>query len=68
MIISRFNRDEKKKSKKEIKLLIVVGLLVVAVIALVTALVVQMTIFSSEGYKEMCQSDECIKTGRPKKI
>lgn len=59
----RFNRDDKKPSKKEIKLLIIVGLLAVAVIALITALVLQMTVFNTKGHSEMCQSDDCIKTG-----
>ncbi|KAF7996611.1 hypothetical protein HCN44_002257 [Aphidius gifuensis] len=59
---SWFNRDDKKSSKKEIKLLIIVGLLAVAVIALITALVLQMTIFNTKEHSEMCQSDDCIKT------
>lgn len=40
-----------------------VGLLAVAVIALVATLTLQMAVFRKEEYKEMCQSDECIKTG-----
>ncbi|KAH0554291.1 neprilysin-4-like [Cotesia glomerata] len=53
---------DEKKSRKETRLVIVVGLLVVAVIALVATLTLQMAVFRKEEYKEMCQSDECIKT------
>lgn len=45
------------------RLVIVVGLLAVTVIALIVALTLQMAIFRKEEYKEMCQSEECIKTG-----
>lgn len=56
-------RDEKKSSGKEMRLVIVVGLLAVTVIALIAALTLQMAVFRKEEYKEMCQSEECIKTG-----
>lgn len=56
-------RDEKKSSGKEMRLVIVVGLLAVTVIALIVALTLQMAVFRKEEYKEMCQSEECIKTG-----
>lgn len=56
-------RDEKKSSGKELRLVIVVGLLAVTVIALIVALTLQMAVFRKEEYKEMCQSEECIKTG-----
>lgn len=56
-------RDEKKSSGKEMRLVIVVGLLAVTVIALIVALTLQMAVFRKEQYKEMCQSEECIKTG-----
>ncbi|XP_011050967.1 PREDICTED: neprilysin-11-like isoform X1 [Acromyrmex echinatior] len=55
-------RDEKKSSGKEMRLVIVVGLLAVTVIALIVALTLQMAVFRKEEYKEMCQSEECIKT------
>ncbi|XP_077258121.1 neprilysin-11 [Temnothorax americanus] len=55
-------RDEKKSSGKELRLVIVVGLLAVTVIALIVALTLQMAIFRKEEYKEMCQSEECIRT------
>lgn len=58
----RFSWDE-KKTRKETRLVIVVGLLAVAVIALVATLTLQMAVFRKEEYREMCQSDECIKTG-----
>lgn len=45
------------------RLVIVVGLLAVTVIALIVALTLQMAVFRKEEYKEMCQSEECIKTG-----
>ena len=41
----------------------VVGLLAVAVIALVSTLTIQMAVFGKEQYKEICQSEECINTG-----
>ncbi|XP_057328735.1 neprilysin-4-like [Microplitis mediator] len=53
---------DEKKTRKETRLVIVVGLLAVAVIALVATLTLQMAVFRKEEYKEMCQSDECIKT------
>ncbi|KAK0158820.1 hypothetical protein PV328_009769 [Microctonus aethiopoides] len=56
-----FSWDE-KKSKKEIRLVVVVGLLAVAVIALVGTLTLQLAVFQREEYKEMCQTDDCIKT------
>ncbi|XP_066584391.1 endothelin-converting enzyme 1-like [Prorops nasuta] len=56
------HRDEKKSSGKQTKLVIVVGLLTVTVIALVVTLTLQMAVFRKEEYKEMCQSEECIKT------
>jgi len=56
-------RDEKKSSGKEMRLVIVVGLLAVTVIALIVALILQMAVFRKEEYKKMCQSEECIKTG-----
>lgn len=43
--------------------MIVVGLLAVTVIALVITLTLQIAVFRREQYKEMCQSEECIKTG-----
>lgn len=55
-------RDEKKSTGKETKLVIVVGLLAVTVIALVVTLTLQMAVFRKEEYKEMCQSEECVKT------
>lgn len=45
------------------RLVIVVGLLAVTVIALVVTLTLQMAVFRRREYKEMCQSEECIKTG-----
>lgn len=45
------------------RLVIVVGLLAVTVIALVVTLTLQMAVFRRKEYKEMCQSEECIKTG-----
>lgn len=56
------HRDEKKLGGKETKLVIVVGLLAVTVIALVVTLTLQMAVFRKEEYKEMCQSEECVKT------
>lgn len=56
-------RDEKKSSGKEMRLVIVVGLLALTVIALIVALTLQIAIFRKEEYKEMCQSEECIRTG-----
>ncbi|XP_011310973.1 endothelin-converting enzyme 1 isoform X2 [Fopius arisanus] len=60
---SWFNREcGEKKSSKERRLVIVVGLLVVAVIALVATLCLQ-TIFNARGEEpEMCQSENCIGT------
>lgn len=55
--------NEKSSNTKETKLVIVVGLLAVAVIALVATLTIQMAVFRKEEYKEMCQSEECINTG-----
>lgn len=46
------------------RLVIVVGLLAVTVIALIVALTLQMAVFRREEYKTMCQSEECIKTGK----
>ncbi|XP_051163725.1 endothelin-converting enzyme 1-like [Leptopilina boulardi] len=54
--------NEKNSNTKETKLIIVVGLLAVAVIALVATLTIQMAVFRKEEYKEMCQSEECINT------
>jgi len=45
------------------RLVILVGLLVVTVIALVAALTLQIAIFRREEHRELCQSEECIKTG-----
>ncbi|XP_043284148.1 neprilysin-4-like isoform X1 [Venturia canescens] len=59
----RYNgSNDVKKTSKETRLIIVVGLLVVAVIALVATLALQMVVFRKEEYREMCQSEECIKT------
>lgn len=44
--------------------MVVVGLLAVAVIALVGTLTLQLAVFQREEYKEMCQTDDCIKTGK----
>ncbi|KAG7199393.1 hypothetical protein KM043_014024 [Ampulex compressa] len=54
--------DEKKSSGKQTRLVIVVGLLAMTVIALIATLTLQMAGFRKEEYKEMCQSEECIKT------
>lgn len=56
-------KDEKHERVKETKLIIVVGLLAVAVIALVVTLTLQIAVFGKQEYKEMCQSEECIRTG-----
>lgn len=56
--------NEKSSNTRETKLIIVVGLLAVAVIALVATLTIQMAVFRKEEYKEMCQSEECINTGK----
>ncbi|XP_024936954.1 neprilysin-4 isoform X2 [Cephus cinctus] len=57
-----YTRDEKKSGGKETRLIIVVGLLAVAVIALVVTLTLQMAVFHKEEYREMCQNEDCIKT------
>ncbi|KAL0132369.1 hypothetical protein PUN28_000269 [Cardiocondyla obscurior] len=44
------------------RLVIVVGLLAVTIIALIVALTLQLAVFRTEKYKEMCQSEECIET------
>ncbi|XP_063976268.1 neprilysin-4-like isoform X2 [Diachasmimorpha longicaudata] len=61
---SWFDREcGEEKTYKERRLVIVVVLLTVAVIALVATLCLQMTFFNSRGEeREMCQTDECIKT------
>lgn len=48
--------------------MIIVGLLVVTVVALAVTLAIQLAVFRKGEYKEMCQSEECVKTGtsRPK--
>jgi hypothetical protein len=56
-------RDEKTSDSKKMRLVILVGLLVVTVIALVAALTLQIAIFRREEHRELCQSEECIKTG-----
>jgi len=56
-------RDEKTSGSKKMKLVILVGLLIVTVIALVAALTLQIAIFRREEHRELCQSEECIKTG-----
>ncbi|KAH0952283.1 hypothetical protein HN011_005253 [Eciton burchellii] len=55
-------RDEKTSGSKKMRLVILVGLLVVTVIALVAALTLQIAIFRREEHRELCQSEECIKT------
>ena len=40
------------------------GLLAVAVIALVVTLTLQIAVFGRPEYKEMCQTEECIRTGK----
>uniref|UniRef100_A0ABD2WUX6 Peptidase M13 N-terminal domain-containing protein n=1 Tax=Trichogramma kaykai TaxID=54128 RepID=A0ABD2WUX6_9HYME len=63
---SKQQDNEKSARTKQTRLIIVVGLLAVAVIALVVTLTLQTTIFGASGgsgeSKEMCQSEECIKT------
>jgi flagellar basal body-associated protein FliL len=59
----QYERDEKNTRAKETKLIIVVGLLAVAVIALIVTLTLQIAVFSKQEYKEMCQNEECIRTG-----
>ncbi|KAJ8686861.1 hypothetical protein QAD02_022655, partial [Eretmocerus hayati] len=54
--------DEKNVRAKETRLIIVVGLLAVAVIALVITLTLQLAVFSRHEYKEICQSEDCIRT------
>ncbi|XP_012274418.1 neprilysin-4 isoform X2 [Orussus abietinus] len=54
-------RDE-KQSQKETKLAIVVGLLAVAVIALIVTLTLQVAFSRKEAYREMCQTEDCIRT------
>ncbi|XP_046465759.1 endothelin-converting enzyme 1 isoform X1 [Neodiprion pinetum] len=56
------NADTMKSRSKEAILILVAGLLTVAVIALVATLILQMAVFNKEEYKEMCQSEECVKT------
>ncbi|XP_046737853.1 neprilysin-4-like isoform X2 [Diprion similis] len=51
-----------KSRSKEAILILVAGLLTVAVIALVATLILQTAVFTKEEYKEMCQSEECVKT------
>ncbi|XP_011500775.1 PREDICTED: neprilysin-11-like [Ceratosolen solmsi marchali] len=58
----QYERDEKNTRAKETKLIIVVGLLAVAVIALIVTLTLQIAVFGKQEYKEMCQSEECIRT------
>ena len=60
----QYGRDEKNARSKETRLIIVVGLLAVAVIALVVTLTLQVAVFGKHEYKEMCQSEECIRTGK----
>lgn len=61
----QFGRDEKNTRTKETRLIILVVLLAVAVIALVITLTLQIADFGKHEYKEMCQSEECIRTGNP---
>ncbi|XP_053996829.1 neprilysin-4-like isoform X2 [Hylaeus anthracinus] len=55
-------REGKELGGKETKLVIIVGLLTVTVVALVVTLTLQIAVFRREEYKEMCQSEECVKT------
>ncbi|CAL7939938.1 unnamed protein product [Xylocopa violacea] len=55
-------RDEKKLSGKEMKLTIIVGLLSVTAITLLVTLILQIVVLRKEEYKEICQSEECVKT------
>ncbi|XP_017799517.1 PREDICTED: neprilysin-11-like [Habropoda laboriosa] len=55
-------KDEKNFGGKERKLTVIVGLLTVTVITLLVVLTLQIVIFRTEEYKEMCQSEECVKT------
>jgi len=64
LLFDRNYNHEKKSSGLEMRLVIVVGLLAVTVIALIVALTLQMAVFRTEEYKMMCQSEECIKTGK----
>ncbi|KAI4482984.1 hypothetical protein M0802_013537 [Mischocyttarus mexicanus] len=56
------NHGDEKSSKKETRLVIIVILLTITVITLVITLTLQMIVFYKEEYKEMCQSEECVKT------
>ncbi|XP_017756930.1 PREDICTED: neprilysin-11-like isoform X1 [Eufriesea mexicana] len=56
------SRGEKKFDEKGRKLIIIVGLLTVMVVALLVTLTVQAAIFRKDRYKEVCQSEECVKT------
>ncbi|CAK9802982.1 Endothelin-converting enzyme 1 [Anthophora quadrimaculata] len=55
-------RDEKKLGGKERKLAVIVGILTVTVVTLLVTLTLQIVIFRTEEYREMCQSEECVKT------
>nr|XP_050867273.1 neprilysin-4-like isoform X1 [Vespula vulgaris]XP_050867274.1 neprilysin-4-like isoform X1 [Vespula vulgaris] len=56
------NHGDEKSSRKETRLVIIVVLLTITVITLIVTLTLQMIVFYKEEYKEMCQSEECIKT------
>ena len=56
-------RNEKELDKNRWKLIIIVGILMVIVIALLLTVALQMVIFRKEVYDEMCQSEECVRTG-----
>ncbi|XP_043251841.1 neprilysin-4-like isoform X2 [Colletes gigas] len=55
-------REEKEFGGKRTKVVIIVGLLTVTVVALVVTLTLQIAVFRRDEYKEMCQSEECVKT------
>ncbi|XP_076238295.1 neprilysin-11 [Calliopsis andreniformis] len=55
-------KDAKVSKGNKTRLMIVVGLLTVTVVALVVALIIQLAVFRKGEYKEMCQSEECVKT------
>lgn len=59
-------RNEKELDKNGWKLIIIVGILTVIVIALLLTLALQTVIFRKEVYDEMCQSEECVRTGTVK--
>lgn len=65
------NRQYETKGKKKLikngrKLAIIIGILTVIVIGLLATLALQISIFHKEKYNEICQTEECVRTGTVK--